>query len=54
MLGISIKNKAMPLKRKNRPIFIIKSVVLAVKMLKIESGVNINSEAADMAAMRIL
>ena len=53
MLGISIKNKAMPLKKKNRPIFIIKSVVLAVKMLKIESGVNINSEAADMTAMRI-
>jgi hypothetical protein len=29
MLGISSKNSAMPLKRKNRPVFIIKSVVLA-------------------------
>ena len=51
MLRISSKNKAMPLKRKNRPTFIIKFVVLAVNMLKIESGVNINSEVADMATM---
>jgi hypothetical protein len=51
MLGISIKNNAMPIKRKNLPRFIITSVVLAVNMLKIESGVNNNSEPADIDAM---
>jgi hypothetical protein len=51
MLGISSKNRAMPLRRKNRPVFIIRSVVLAVNMEKNESFVNINSKVADTVAM---
>jgi hypothetical protein len=44
-------NTAIPLSKKNRPRFIITSVVLFVNMSKNESCANINSEIAEIEAI---
>ena len=46
-------NRAIPLRRKNRPRFIITSVVLFVNMSENESELNVNSENAEIEAMII-
>ena len=51
--GISTINTAIPLKTKNRPRFIITSVVLFVKTSKKESCPAVKSEIAEIEAITI-